>query len=267
MAHGLPDYTVASDIASQSIGNLAVDIDAQTIGNLGVDLAAQSVGNLAVDIVAQTLATMGVDIKAQSIGNLGVDLVAQSVGNIGVNVLAWSVGNIGVDIAALSVGNVGVDIAALSVGSLDIDITAQTIGNLAIDITAQTIDRMYILPKAPSSATTIYKSGNVSGSTTVLHTVTAGKTFYLTTGFLATSSVAINRTGYLAVRNGSDVIQYYLAYTYLRGGSLESGDIPPSLVVPITINPALAIPAGWDIVIYSQDSNITSAGGIGGWEE
>lgn len=243
MPTGRPDYTLGTDIVAQTLGDLNIDVAAQSVGNLLMDIAAQSVGNLDIDVAAQTIGNLSVDLVAQSVGTLDIDVVAQTIGNM------------------------QVDIAAASITALDVDIEAQTIGNLAIDISAQTVDRMYILPQAPSGATTIFKSGTAASSTVILHTVTAGKTFYLTYANLCCWGGSNERWGRIAVRNDSDAIQYYLTQIKTKGGTVDAGgESPVTATIPIVINPALVIAAGWDIVVISSGSAHDASGAVGGWE-
>lgn len=241
---GRPDHTLATDIVAQSIGNLGIDIAVQSLGNLFVDIAGASVGTIPIDIAGQSIDSIAIDIVAQTISELNIDVTAQTIGNL------------------------QVDIAAASIAALKVDVFAQTIGNINIDISAQTVDRMYILPQAPTGATTTFKSGSVGAGTVVLHTVTTGKTFYLTYANLCLYARDVITTGKLAVRNVGNTIQYYLCQLQTRGGIIDAGGrSSQSVAMPIVINPALSIPAGWDIALIGAGSYVNATAGVGGWEE
>jgi len=99
----------------------------------------------------------------------------------------------------------------------------------------------------------------VANGTAIVYTVGAGKTFFMTTAnFICDSSVTATLAT-LYVRNASDVLQYYLGVAYFRAVG--------QIVAPMTFNPPLEIPAGWDVVIASDSANLKTRAFIHGWEE
>lgn len=112
--------------------------------------------------------------------------------------------------------------------------------------------------KIPDGGTQVRKSDVADNVTKVLHTVTAGKTLYLS--FFTLRAVRnVDNYGYLAVRNTSDVIAYYIAcvdsYTSTPGNSITGTLLPP-----------LEITAGWDIILHSPAVGMIINGFIHGYE-
>lgn len=135
--------------------------------------------------------------------------------------------------------------------------------NQGINIKEQSIDRISTITKAPSGTTAVYKSGIIAGDAIILHTITAGKTLYLTSTALAIGALDTSGNSYVAVRNTSDIIQYYLIRHNTKATTGNSGNVAFS----IQLSPPLNVPEGWDIIIYSPDINISAAATISGWEE
>jgi hypothetical protein len=104
-----PDYETNSNIAAQTVGNLAVEIAAQTISQLGVDIQSQSVGDVAVDLATQSLSQLDVDIQSQTVGDLAVDIATQSVNDLGIDIQAQSISDLGIDIQSQSLSQVQQD--------------------------------------------------------------------------------------------------------------------------------------------------------------
>lgn len=107
--------------------------------------------------------------------------------------------------------------------------------------------------------TQILKYADANAATVVVHTVSAGKVFYLTffshTGFLS----AAGEVSELIIRNAADALQ-------LRLSRFES-PASETLSVAVGLNFPIEIPALWDIAIYSSNAGIVSYGSIAGWEE
>lgn len=112
--------------------------------------------------------------------------------------------------------------------------------------------------KIPDDATQIAKSHVVQNGEVIIHTVTAGKIFYLTHySFTPNSSVA-GKYAQLRVRNDSDVVQYTITMVLF--------DAAGQATVPGTFIPPLEIAAGWDIFLYSNDGGTDARGFIHGYE-
>ena len=107
--------------------------------------------------------------------------------------------------------------------------------------------------------TQIAKSGHTDNALLIVHTVTAGKTLYLTAA-LASGNTAGTATGInIWVRNAADVAQYYLIQNSLN--------VNTYFAVGLSFNPPLEIPAGWDIVIVAGHATARADLFIHGWEE
>ncbi len=104
--------------------------------------------------------------------------------------------------------------------------------------------------------TQIIKSNEVNNTTTILHTVTAGKTLYLCSCSLHVNAGA-NQLGHLKVRNVADADQYFLL-------DLETAAQAP-MQGQNTFAPPIAIAAGFDIVVETTAAQ--AAGFIFGWEQ
>ena len=104
--------------------------------------------------------------------------------------------------------------------------------------------------------TQIVKSVEVANTTTIIHTVTAGKTFYLCS-VSCDSDSGVNKLTHLKVRNDSDVDQYIIIDHESAAQASVSGSL--------TFFPPITIPAGWDIVLETTATQ--GMGFIHGWEE
>ena len=102
----------------------------------------------------------------------------------------------------------------------------------------------------------VAKSVEVSNATSIIHTVTAGKIFYLCS-VSCDSDSGVNKLTHLKVRNVSDVDQYII----IDHESAAQASISGSL----SFSPPIAIPAGWDIVLQTTASQ--GMGFIHGWEQ
>lgn len=176
---------------------------------------------------------------------------------------AQTIGDIAIDIATQTLSTLSVDLVAQTLSQINIDIAAQTIGNLSIDLVAQALDRISTISRAPTGTTPVFKSALRINGTTVIHTVTAGKTLFLTGASLGLSSLDVAEAGYMAVRNVGDTIQYYI----FRAGLEASENNSANLAFSLPAVPPIEIAAGWDIVVYSPSPGFASAGAISGWEE
>lgn len=109
------------------------------------------------------------------------------------------------------------------------------------------------------TGTQVQKSANASNNTVIIHTVTAGKTLYLTAAHIL--AVTGNASfGDIFVRNEADAEQYKLLTADSDGG--VSGNNSASLPYAKPIK----IPAGYDICVRSSAGNSVHAS-ISGWEE
>ncbi|MFH0772546.1 MAG: hypothetical protein V1933_08010 [Candidatus Omnitrophota bacterium] len=94
----------------------------------------------------------------------------------------------------------------------------------------------------------------------IIHTVTALKTFYLTSLLLevCTSNIAV--TVLIKVRDASDVDQYNLAKIMVAQTSTENN-------IPLSFPHPIKIPAGYDVVLTINNTAQLAAGKIFGFEE
>jgi hypothetical protein len=111
----------------------------------------------------------------------------------------------------------------------------------------------------PNEGTPINKSSNAGASTTnIIHTVTAGKSFCLSSCFLGGQG----NTDFevlLYVRDASDIAQYRLLV--IRNAVAGGQFIARSFPHPVRI------PAGYDIVLQTNAAATNVDAGISGWEE
>jgi len=115
-----------------------------------------------------------------------------------------------------------------------------------------------VVPVPRTGYTQIAKSDSASNATVVLHTVTAGKTFYLTgANFLIYCTVAGTAFDF-PVTNAADAIQYSL----IKGIYMAN----VSIISPLYYSPPLEIPEGWKIKLISSDANIQLWASVFGYE-
>lgn len=107
--------------------------------------------------------------------------------------------------------------------------------------------------------TQIAKSATATNGTTLLHTVTAGKIFFLTSWSFTCNTTTVDKYGRLAVRDGEDDWIYSIAHLHMD--ATRTIGMAAGLYFP------LEIPAGWDIVVYSNNAGLNARGFIQGWEE
>lgn len=104
--------------------------------------------------------------------------------------------------------------------------------------------------------THIAKSVEISNTTAIIHTVTAGKIFYLC-GFTMSADGGIAKITHILVRNVADTTQYIL------------GDLATAAQAPVEtslcISPPIPIAAGFDVVLVTDNTH--AAAFIHGWEQ
>jgi len=110
----------------------------------------------------------------------------------------------------------------------------------------------------PVGSTQIVESLFLNNAITILHTVTVGKTFYLVTVSAQQIFDSASYSG-MFVRDAADAKQYDLVYMF---SALENQFFSTGL----HFSPALEIPAGWDIVVESNNSAAKINGFISGYE-
>jgi hypothetical protein len=103
-----------------------------------------------------------------------------------------------------------------------------------------------------------YSPGS-AGNPTIIHTVTNGKVFFLTSLILTVSTYDTGGGGSIVVRDESDVVQYYLTGWNLPGLA--------AFTINHSFDPPLEIPAGYDIVLTKASGNEMTYAFIHGWEE
>lgn len=111
------------------------------------------------------------------------------------------------------------------------------------------------------TVTLVQKTGAVDNGTAIVHTVTNGKTFYLTAATARISVYAAGGalSGFLAIRNGSDT--FVTEIIGLNCAEAVAGDFG-SISFPVPV----PIAAGYDIYVYAS-AKATCRGNIWGWEE
>lgn len=100
--------------------------------------------------------------------------------------------------------------------------------------------------KIPDGATQVSKSGQASNESTLIHTVTAGKTLYLVhANVIFSNDSGSNGSAYLHVTNASDVRQYAIVNDYVINGQM--------LAVPCNFPTPLEIPPGYKLAVWSAE--------------
>lgn len=111
--------------------------------------------------------------------------------------------------------------------------------------------------------TRVMKTGGAANTTTIIHTVTAGKTFYLEAFELNAYDVASGETPTVTmiIRDGADatVYSFVLRLTGAVNGYIQQTSL--SLPTPI------AIAAGYDVVVVSDSANCVPKLNIIGYEQ
>ena len=105
----------------------------------------------------------------------------------------------------------------------------------------------------------VAKQNAVINATVIVHTVTDGKTFFLTT---LTLSIEVPAAGYsyMFVRDAGDVVAYFLGFIQCSATSAAGP-------LAVTFNPPLEIPEKYDICVGSTVALLTVGGFVHGWEE
>jgi hypothetical protein len=113
--------------------------------------------------------------------------------------------------------------------------------------------------KIPDQETQVVEGKQATNETVVVHTVTAGKTLYLSAwAFSVNNFSGVDNGGYALVTDGSDVQQY--VFCSIRCPDADGKGLSCSLLPP------LEIPAGYKIKAYSPGANITVTLFIHGYE-
>lgn len=101
---------------------------------------------------------------------------------------------------------------------------------------------------------------NVVNTTSIVYTVPASKTFYMTNAWVSSGSAAAALSGcYLFIRNASDVTTVILMDTYAIANA--------PVAYSCNYMPALELPAGYDLCLLSSQGNEYISGGGHGWLE
>lgn len=113
--------------------------------------------------------------------------------------------------------------------------------------------------KIPDGGTQVLKYDNAENETTVLHTVTAGKTFYLSSAVLsATFGADIAGRVQLFIRDEDDLNAVHIINEQLAAYDGQA--------VPCSFCPPIEIPALWDICILSNLDNVFANCFVHGYE-
>lgn len=133
----------------------------------------------------------------------------------------------------------------------------KTLTDLATAIAAVETDQAL---HAARNVTWIRKIGSATNETTLIHTVTTGKTLYIAAAMLAGYSDTGDRSDItLFVRDTDDAWKSYLASRFIIGSSYAAGgEISPSTPLPV--------PGGWDVCVYASAHGVARAS-FWGWEE
>jgi len=102
----------------------------------------------------------------------------------------------------------------------------------------------------------VNKSVIVNNTTTIIHTVTAAKVFYMVAVALC-ANPGVGKLSSISVRNAADVTQYTLLH--LESSALQGRESSLPIFMPI------AVPALYDIVLVC--TNTDAHGFISGWEQ
>ena len=106
----------------------------------------------------------------------------------------------------------------------------------------------------------IPKSNTCTNVAVIIHTVTAGKTYYLNTATLSLRcNAASEQSVSMYVRETGDVTIFTMLKCWANTDQGRNSSIP--------FMPPMKIPAGYDICIISSNANAHGAGFVMGWEE
>jgi hypothetical protein len=109
------------------------------------------------------------------------------------------------------------------------------------------------------NGTQVAKHNHAINALVIVHTVTDGKTFFLTTLTLSVGAPAAG-VGWMYVRDAADVDAYFLVFVQCSA-TTASGPFS------VTFNPPLEIPEKYDIVVRSNVAVLDVYGFVHGWEE
>lgn len=114
--------------------------------------------------------------------------------------------------------------------------------------------------KIPDGAVQVAKGDEAAGSTTAVHTVTQGKTFYLSVASLSAENrhSAVDWAYFQVVDENKDV-QYRFAKWLMVAGS--------SMTAVLTFSPPLEIPSEWDVHVQSLESLLHAYLFVHGYEK
>ncbi len=107
--------------------------------------------------------------------------------------------------------------------------------------------------------TQIAKHGVATNATTIIHTVTSGKTLFLCSSILTINTSTAGKFCQYKVQDvGNSLVYLFTSCVF---------DIVGQLIIPFNFDPPLEIPTGYDLVLISNDINLNSMAFIHGWEE
>lgn len=109
--------------------------------------------------------------------------------------------------------------------------------------------------------TTIIKKDDVANGTRNIHTVTAGKIFYLCGCGVAYSASVSGRRGEVYVDSDAQVLVHVYSATTATYAEYDSGGLTMSYSTP------LPLPAGSQLIVKSSFAGMNVKGWIIGWEE
>ncbi len=109
------------------------------------------------------------------------------------------------------------------------------------------------------NGTQVTKQGAANNTTTIVHTVTAGKVLYLVDWTVGWESLALGSWCALRVRNAADVLAFDIWTMPTR--AVLNGGLAVAYIYPIEI------PAGYDVVVAAANGNVSIYGFIHGWED
>jgi len=112
--------------------------------------------------------------------------------------------------------------------------------------------------KIPDGGTQYILQAGACNGISVLHTVTAGKTFYLTGWSLGIYTIASGYV-YLIVRDHLDAIKFPLGYIYVVAGNVVPG-LTGNLIPPMEVS------ENWDFAVSSSVADLTAISGVFGYE-
>lgn len=149
--------------------------------------------------------------------------------------------------------------ATVTQAAKDRTVTNATAANLKGQVEPISGAEFLNYPRIPTGATQVDAYATANNSTVVIHTVTAGKTFFLNTlTFSNRNQSGAVAAGYISVNNDSQVFQYRIFNAATPDGdtSLASASFPFPL----------ELASGWEIVVQSEIVSLYTVGFIHGYE-